>query len=111
MSPREAFDEAAALVPGAVKSPHFGKAGWTVDDKVFCFFWQDNGLFKLAPADRETALQWPGVSLHEMGGRVMKEWVRVPVAHAHRWPGLAQAAALYVHTHPPKARSKANRAN
>lgn len=61
--------------------------------KVVAGSWKDGGItVKLTDASqREAALALPGVALFDPGmGRVMKEWVLVPAAHADRWPELAE---------------------
>ncbi len=52
-------------------------------------------VFKLPDAGmRGEALALEGAHLFDPGGRgrPMKEWVVVPVAHAERWPELAETA-------------------
>jgi hypothetical protein len=52
-------------------------------------------VFKLTnPMERELALALAGAHLFDPSGkgRPMKEWVAVPMAHADRWPELAQQA-------------------
>ncbi len=57
---------------------------------AFCS-WQDDVVFKLVDEEARTqALALEGATLFDPGmGRVMKEWVLVPAAHAGRWVELA----------------------
>jgi len=53
--------------------------------------------FKLGPADLDAARRQAGVEAFEpMKGRPMKEWVLVPIAHARKWPDLAERAFDYL---------------
>ena len=66
-------------------------------DKVFAGTFGDAMTFKLGPEDLEKAKTHSGVEAFEpMKGRPMKEWVLVPLAHATRWPDLAERAFSYV---------------
>ena len=58
---------------------------------AFCS-WQDDVVFKLVDEEARTqALALEGAALFDPGmGRVMKEWVHVPAAHAGRWVELAR---------------------
>lgn len=63
--------------------------------KVAAGLWKDGGItVKLVdPAVREAALALEEATLFDPGmGRVMREWVHVPAAHAARWPGLVEQA-------------------
>jgi len=63
--------------------------------KVAAGLWKDGGFtVKLAdPAARAAALALAGAELFDPGmGRVMREWVHVPAAHADRWVELLEQA-------------------
>jgi hypothetical protein len=63
--------------------------------KVVAGHWKDGGLtVKLTDeARRDAALALPGVELFDPGmGRVMKEWVLVPLAQSNRWRELVEQA-------------------
>lgn len=82
---------------GATRSKMFGMPVLKAADKVFAGTFGDAMTFKLGPGDLEKALAQSGVDAFEpMKGRPMKEWVLVPLAHAERWPDLAERAFAYV---------------
>jgi len=63
--------------------------------KVVAGSWKDGGLtVKLTDeAQREAALALPGASLFDPGmGRVMREWVHVPVDRSDDWQRLVEQA-------------------
>jgi hypothetical protein len=101
MDPRARFDEIAADLEARDPDIQLGhmmghpciKAG----GKIIASFQseKDSIAFKLPnEAEREKALALEGVVPFEpMGkGRVMKEWVDVPVAHEATWAELADTA-------------------
>jgi hypothetical protein len=85
--------EAVTVAHPAVKvSQTFGAPCVKRDTgKVAFCSWQDDVVFKLVDEEaRAQALALEGAALFDPGmGRVMKEWVLVPAAHAGRWVELA----------------------
>ena len=98
--PRAAYDALAAEMQAtspARGGAMFGMPCLKVNGKAFAGFHQGEMVFKLAAADRDQALALAGARLFDpMGGRPMKEWVEVPVAHAARWDEIARQALRYV---------------
>jgi hypothetical protein len=93
------FDELAEtfVARGAKRSKMFGMPVLKAGDKVFAGTFGDAMNFKLGPDDLDEARKQPGVEAFEpVKGRAMKEWVLVPLAHAKRWPDLAERAFSYV---------------
>ena len=66
--------------------------------KVFAGFRQEGMVFKLGGAEHAAALALAGAHLFGPGGsgRLWKEWVAVPSAHAARWPALTREALYYL---------------
>jgi hypothetical protein len=65
------------------------------DGKVVAGHWKDSGLtVKLTDETaREQALTLPGAELFDPGmGRVMREWVLVPVTQSGEWKRLVELA-------------------
>jgi hypothetical protein len=96
---RASFDLVAEsfVERGAKRGQMFGMPVLKVRDKVFAGTFGDAMTFKLAPEDLTKALKLKGVEPFEpMPGRAMTGWVLVPVAHAKRWPGLAEKAWGYL---------------
>jgi hypothetical protein len=95
----ERFDRLAEtfVARGAMRSQMFGMPVLKTGDKVFAGTFGDAMTFKLGPDHLEQARALAGVeSFEPMKGRPMKEWVLVPLAHAKRWPDLAERAFAYV---------------
>ena len=93
------FDDLAEsfVSRGATRSQMFGMPVLKARDKVFAGTFGDAMTFKLGPDDLERARRQAGVEPFEpMKGRAMKEWVLVSLAHARRWPELAERAFAYV---------------
>jgi hypothetical protein len=93
------FDSLAEtfVARGATRSQMFGMPVLKAGDKVFAGTFGDAMTFKLGPDDLVRARALAGVeSFEPMKGRPMKEWVLVPLAHAKRWPDLAERAFAYV---------------
>jgi hypothetical protein len=93
------YDEVAAGLAdaGVTKGKMFGMPCLKTGKKVIGGLWGEAMNFKLPPEARQTALALDGAEPFDPGmGRPMKEWVVVPVAHAARWPDLAEAALGYV---------------
>ena len=91
----ERFDSLAEtfVARGATRSQMFGMPVLKAGDRVFAGTFGDAMTFKLGPDDLERARALAGVeSFEPMKGRPMKEWVLVPLAHAKRWPDLAERA-------------------
>lgn len=75
----------------------FGMPCLKINGKAFAGFHQGTMVFKLAAPEREAALALSGARLFDpMGGRPMKEWVEVPLAHTQRWDEFARHAMRYV---------------
>lgn len=93
------YDEVAAGLAGSgvTRGKMFGMPCLKSGKKVIGGVWGEAMNFKLPPDAREAALGLAGAEPFDPGmGRPMKEWVVVPVAHADRWPELAEAALGYV---------------
>lgn len=68
-----------------------------VGGRMFMAMYDDDAVFKLDPATRAEALALDGAEPFDpAGGRPMKEWVRVPLAHAAEWEHLSEAAEAFV---------------
>lgn len=81
----------------ATASKMFGMPCLKVNGKAFAGYTQGAMVFKLSGATHGEALKLSGAHLFDpMGGRPMKEWVVVPLAHAARWLALARDAMGYV---------------
>jgi hypothetical protein len=81
---------------GVAQGKAFGMPGLKLGSKIFAGLFGDDMVFKLgagSPA-HTGALKLEGATLWDPSGmnRPFKEWVQVPLAHAKRWPELAQAA-------------------
>jgi hypothetical protein len=101
VNPRARFDEIAADLeardPDVQLGQMMGHPCINAGGKIIASFQseKDSIAFKLPDeAEREKALALEGaVPFEPMGkGRVMKEWVDVPVAHEARWAELADSA-------------------
>ncbi|HEU4832423.1 MAG TPA: hypothetical protein VFU18_06930 [Actinomycetota bacterium] len=95
----ERFDRLAEtfVARGATRSQMFGMPVLKAGDKVFAGTFGDAMTFKLGSDDVERARALTGVEPFEpMKGRPMREWVLVPLAHAKRWPDLAERAFSYL---------------
>ena len=87
------IDAVTASHPGTKVSQMFGAPCVKRDTgKVAFCLWHGNVVFKLVDEEaRAEALSLNGAELFDPGmGRTMKEWVRVPAAHAGRWAELAE---------------------
>ena len=88
-------DELAATA-GIKITRMFGLPTLKDSGKAFAGLHADAMMFKLTGGPHAEALALPGARLFDpMGGRPMREWVEVPVAHAAGWPALARAALAY----------------
>ena len=86
---------AARLASRGVKaSTMFGMPTLKLDGKAIAGLYGDAMNFKLGPDALAEALRLDGAHLFDPSGmgRPMKAWVVVPVAHAHEWERLAEAA-------------------
>ncbi len=96
------FDDIAnllALRPGVSRSKMFGMPAVKVNGKAFIGLSNDKIVFKLAEAERRSALKLEGARFFEpMEGRAMKEWVEVPISPVpvDTLQQLAEAALIYV---------------
>ena len=79
------------------QSKMFGSPGLKVNGKVFAVLVKGQLVVKL-PRQRVDALVAAGQGEYfDPGmGRLMKEWVSVPVRAASIWPGLAKEALAFV---------------
>jgi hypothetical protein len=100
MDPRARFDEIAADLEARDPEVQLGqmmghpcvKAGGKI---IASYQTKGSMVFKLPDqAEREKALELEGAAPFDpMGsGRVMKEWVDVPIAHSAKWAELADSA-------------------
>ena len=100
MDARERYDEIAADLearePDVQLGQMMGHPCIKAAGKIIASFQLAGSIaFKLPnEAEREKALALKGaVPLEPMGkGRVMKEWVYVPIAHEAKWAELAETA-------------------
>ncbi len=100
MDPRARFDEIvddlAASDPDVQSGQMMGRPCIKAGGKIIAGYEAKGSMvFKLPDeAEREKALGLDGAQPFDpMGsGRVMKEWVDVPMAHADRWAELADTA-------------------
>jgi hypothetical protein len=82
---------------GVSMAKMFGMPCLKAKKSSFAGVWGDAIVFKLPGEDLAAALKLKGAELFDpMGGRPMREWVVVPVAHAKRWREFADAALAYV---------------
>jgi hypothetical protein len=97
---RAAFNRVADDLAGAgvTRGAMFGMPCLKARGKAFAGLWGDSMVLKLSGDDHAAALALRGAVLFDPSGRdrPMKEWVVVPIAHAKRWDGFAQAALDYV---------------
>ena len=94
---QDAYDRLAARLTeqaGARPGQMMGMPTLFAGGKAFAGLYGDAMVFKLDGADHAAALALPGASLFDPSGmgRPMKAWVKVPLAHAPRWPELAGQA-------------------
>jgi hypothetical protein len=90
-------DELQAQNPEVVSSKMFGMPTLKVGGKAFAGEFEGDMVFKLAGDAHQQALELSGAHLFDpMGGRPMKEWVMIPVAHQATWPDFAKAALSYM---------------
>jgi hypothetical protein len=100
VDPRARFDEIAADLeardPDVQLGQMMGRPCIKADGKIIAGYEAKGSMvFKLPDeGEREKAMALEGAEpLDPMGnGRVMKEWVDVPVAHAAKWAELADSA-------------------
>ncbi len=90
---REIVDE-LATEHAVMASSMFGMpSAKHVGGKAFLGVYGDDLVVKLPPERVAEALALPGAGLFDpMGGRPMKQWVRVPAAQAEQWLELARIA-------------------
>lgn len=68
------------------------------EGKAFAGLFGEAMVFKLSGDDHARAMALAGAHAFEpMAGRPMKQWVIVPVEHAHAWVDLARAAQSSLH--------------
>jgi hypothetical protein len=92
----EIADDLAARHPDVQLGQMMGMPAIKAGGKMIGGFSDAAGamVFKLPDVElRERALALAGAKLFDpAGGRPMKEWVQVPVAHADEWASLADQA-------------------
>jgi hypothetical protein len=104
MSPDALFDDIASdlAARGATTGAMFGKRALKAHGKAFACLKGDVLAFRLgdASAQHAEALALTGAELFDPSGkkRPFKDWVAVPVAHAARWPHLAESALCGITT-------------
>ena len=98
--PRATYDAVAAeltATSSAITGKMFGMPCLKNNGKAFAGYFNNAMIFKLTNPEHSEALALPDARLFDpMGGRPMKEWVEVPVAHAAHWSALARAALRYI---------------
>jgi hypothetical protein len=94
---RERLDE---IAPDLLSRPEvaigrmFSSDGLSVRGKIFAFAANDGSLVVKLPAERIHAL---GLDNMVMGGRIMREWAKVPFADGvERWRAVADDAYAFV---------------
>lgn len=89
---------------GCDDSQMFGMPTLKFEGKALCGLFDDKGMvFKLTGEDHAAALKLKGAKLFDpMGGRPMKEWVQIPLAHSATWFRFAQDSFQYVVASPKK---------
>jgi len=98
--PRKRFDEIvddlAGRDPDVQGGQMMGRPCIKAGGKIIAGYEARGAMTFKLPDDtaREEALALDGAELFDpMGtGRVMREWVEVPVAHSAKWAGLAETA-------------------
>src|SRR5437660_558054 len=89
----DALADDLATQPNVVRAKMFGMPSVKVNGNSFLGFYEGNLICKLANADLAAALKLKGARLFDpMGGRPMKAWAQIPVAHAAQWKKFALAA-------------------
>src|SRR5436853_1696870 len=89
--------------PNVVRANMFGMPSVKVNGNSFLGFYDGQLICKLAKADLAAALKLNGAQLFDpMGGRPMKEWAQIPIAHSAKWKSFALAAQKYVSSLPAK---------
>jgi hypothetical protein len=91
----EVADDLAARDPDVQLGQMMGMPAIKCGGKMIAGFWHGVMAFKLPDeAEREQALALDGAELFDPGGRgrLMREWVAVPVAHGAKWAELADSA-------------------
>ena len=87
----------------------------SIDGRMFACLLDDGLTLRLGAgsAPYERALALPGATVFSPGaGRVFRDWVVVPLAHATTWPELADVALALAESlppAPPRARPRAPR--
>ncbi|MEY9943461.1 hypothetical protein [Kitasatospora sp. GAS1066B] len=98
MTSDDLFGEIATdLAPrGATAGAMFGKRALKVHGKAFACLKGDLLAFRLGAGTHAhtEALALPGTELFDPSGkhRPFKDWVAIPVTHAHAWPHYAEIA-------------------
>ncbi|MCB0881576.1 MAG: hypothetical protein KDC33_05085 [Thermoleophilia bacterium] len=98
---RARFDEAVdrlAAERDVARAPMFGMPAVKVaGGRAFAGLFGDGLTAKLGRGARERALGLEGAGPFDpMGGRPMREWVLIPLAHAGEWDAYMRAAEEYV---------------
>ncbi|MFX1299799.1 MAG: hypothetical protein ACFFAL_06880 [Promethearchaeota archaeon] len=78
---RQSFEEEILQQPHVKTKRMFGCPSYTAKDKLFAFLVTEGlVLTNLPDSEREAALERPEVQPFQHNQRVMKRWVRIPVA-------------------------------
>ena len=87
----ELFNQIADNIPNTKKSKMFGAECIVAPNgKSGVMLWKEFMVFKLEGEDLSQAMKLKGASMFDpMGGRPMKGWVQVPIAHSAKWQELA----------------------
>jgi hypothetical protein len=96
MTSEESFQKIAErLAPlGVVQSKMFGMPVWKLNGKALGGPWKGDMIFKLQGDALKEARALPGAEPFDpMGGRPMKQWVRLGPEHQDKWQHFAEAAA------------------
>jgi hypothetical protein len=96
----ELFHRIAKDLPDAKEGKMFGALCIKAPNgKAAAMFWKDQMVFKLKGEAEQEAMSLDGADVFKpMGDRPMTGWVRMPFAHADRWPDFAGRAMDYVKT-------------
>lgn len=89
--------DGAVTAPSAAKGGKFGASGLKVDGKLFAMLSKGELVVKL-PKQRveELVASRTGKQFDPGHGRLMKEWVTIPVARSREWRKLAEEARRFV---------------
>lgn len=109
LDPEQAFEQLTARFladPSVSEGRMFGSSGLKVEKKVFAMLVKGELVVKL-PKDRVNELVASGDGAHfDPGhGRLMKEWVAIPLRNFRDWEQLADEAFQFVGSAVPHPHS------